>query len=356
MLGLAVAIDYALFIVSRYRARTAGGPRPGGGRGARAGHRGIGGGVRRADRGHRTGRPQRRRHPDPLRHRSRPPRSRSSSPWSSRSPCCPRCSVSPASGSRPGSSRPRRMRRDRAGRARADGRALGAVRPAQPGEGCSASRWPVCSCSPSRPWTCDSACPATRRPPPAAPSARPTTPLTDGFGRRLQRAADRGRRRPRQRRPARPPPRTRSRLLDDLPDVASVSPASFNETGDVALIRAVPGSSPTSEDTVGLVSDIRDRAPPCTTTPAPSSMVTGTTALNIDISGKLERRPDAVPVRGRRPRADPAHAGVPLDPRPAQGRRGLPAQRRSPPRRRRRRLPVGLARRTSSASTRPARS
>lgn len=33
-------------------------------------------------------------------------------------------------------------------------------------------------------------------------------------------------------------------LLDGLPDVASVSPATFNESGDVALIRAVPGSSP----------------------------------------------------------------------------------------------------------------
>lgn len=33
-------------------------------------------------------------------------------------------------------------------------------------------------------------------------------------------------------------------LLDGLPDVASVSPATFNQAGDVALIRAVPGSSP----------------------------------------------------------------------------------------------------------------
>ncbi|WP_327395265.1 MMPL family transporter [Streptomyces phaeochromogenes] len=76
-------------------------------------------------------------------------------------------------------------------------------------------------------------------------------------------------------------------LLDDLPDVASVSPVSFNETGDVALIRAVPGSSPTSEDTVGLVSDIRDRGAALHDNTGAELMVTGTTALNIDISGKL---------------------------------------------------------------------
>ncbi|MEV2192435.1 MMPL family transporter [Streptomyces phaeochromogenes] len=76
-------------------------------------------------------------------------------------------------------------------------------------------------------------------------------------------------------------------LLDDLPDVASVSPASFNETGDVALIRAVPGSSPTSEDTVGLVSDIRDGGAALHEDTGAELMVTGTTALNIDISGKL---------------------------------------------------------------------
>ncbi|MFI6279015.1 MMPL family transporter [Streptomyces sp. NPDC050988] len=76
-------------------------------------------------------------------------------------------------------------------------------------------------------------------------------------------------------------------LLGDLPDIASVSPASFNETGDVALIRAVPGSSPTSEDTVGLVSDIRDRGAALHDDTGAELMVTGTTALNIDISGKL---------------------------------------------------------------------
>ncbi|MEU9287946.1 MMPL family transporter [Streptomyces sp. NPDC048275] len=76
-------------------------------------------------------------------------------------------------------------------------------------------------------------------------------------------------------------------LLDDLPDVASVSPATFDTTGDVALIRAVPDSSPTSEETVDLVSEIRDRGAAFQNDTGAELMVTGTTALNIDISDKL---------------------------------------------------------------------
>ncbi|KUF18081.1 MMPL family transporter [Streptomyces silvensis] len=76
-------------------------------------------------------------------------------------------------------------------------------------------------------------------------------------------------------------------LLKDLPDVASVSPATFNKGGDVALIRAVPGSSPSSEETVDLVSTIRDRSAALHGETGADLMVTGTTALNIDVSDKL---------------------------------------------------------------------
>lgn len=76
-------------------------------------------------------------------------------------------------------------------------------------------------------------------------------------------------------------------LLDGLPDVASVSPATFNESGDVALIRAVPGSSPGGQETVDLVTDIRDRGAALQDKTGAELMVTGTTALNIDISKKL---------------------------------------------------------------------
>ncbi|MEW2519485.1 MMPL family transporter [Actinacidiphila alni] len=76
-------------------------------------------------------------------------------------------------------------------------------------------------------------------------------------------------------------------MLDALPDVASVSPAAFNGSGDVALIRTVPGSSPSSQRTVDLVSDIRDRGAALRADTGAEVMVTGTTALNIDISDKL---------------------------------------------------------------------
>ena len=57
LIGLGVGIDYALFIVTRYRQRPEGGPRAGGGRGALAEHRGTRGDLRRRDRLHRPARP-----------------------------------------------------------------------------------------------------------------------------------------------------------------------------------------------------------------------------------------------------------------------------------------------------------
>ncbi|MFJ4716397.1 MMPL family transporter [Streptomyces sp. NPDC088785] len=76
-------------------------------------------------------------------------------------------------------------------------------------------------------------------------------------------------------------------LLDGLPDVASVSPAAFDRSGGVALISAVPGSSPSSRSTIDLVADIRDRGARFQADTGAELMVTGTTALNIDISDKL---------------------------------------------------------------------
>ncbi|WP_381795873.1 MMPL family transporter [Streptomyces niveus] len=76
-------------------------------------------------------------------------------------------------------------------------------------------------------------------------------------------------------------------LLDGLADVATVRPPVFNQAGDVALITAVPGSSPTSQATVDLVADIRERSTATEDDSGAQVMVTGTTALNIDVSAKL---------------------------------------------------------------------
>ncbi|MET9557835.1 MMPL family transporter [Streptomyces sp. NPDC006645] len=76
-------------------------------------------------------------------------------------------------------------------------------------------------------------------------------------------------------------------LLDGLDDVATVRPPVFNQAGDVALITAVPGSSPTSQATVDLVADIRERSTAAEGDGGARVMVTGPTALNIDVSAKL---------------------------------------------------------------------
>ncbi|MGW2056834.1 MMPL family transporter [Streptomyces sp. NPDC001840] len=78
-----------------------------------------------------------------------------------------------------------------------------------------------------------------------------------------------------------------STMLSRIDDVAAVRPAVFNKAGDVALITAVPGSSPTSQATVDLVADIRDRSAAVEKDSGAQVMVTGTTALNIDVSAKL---------------------------------------------------------------------
>ncbi|WP_405986588.1 MMPL family transporter [Streptomyces sp. NBC_00872] len=76
-------------------------------------------------------------------------------------------------------------------------------------------------------------------------------------------------------------------LLGRLDDVAAVRPPVFNQAGDVALITAIPGSSPTSQATVDLVADIRERSGALEEESGARLMVTGTTAVNIDVSDKL---------------------------------------------------------------------
>ncbi|CAM5508213.1 MULTISPECIES: MMPL family transporter [Streptomyces] len=75
-------------------------------------------------------------------------------------------------------------------------------------------------------------------------------------------------------------------MLDGLGDIATVRPPVFNQAGDVALITVVPGSSPTSRATVDLVAEIRERSGTVEKDGA-QVMVTGTTAVNIDVSAKL---------------------------------------------------------------------
>ncbi|MEU6822190.1 MMPL family transporter [Streptomyces atriruber] len=75
--------------------------------------------------------------------------------------------------------------------------------------------------------------------------------------------------------------------LAKLPDVATVTPAAFNKAGDTAIITVVPESAPSSDATKDLVGDIRSTGRAVAADTGARSMVTGTTALNIDTSDKF---------------------------------------------------------------------
>jgi RND superfamily putative drug exporter len=67
-----------------------------------------------------------------------------------------------------------------------------------------------------------------------------------------------------------------------LPGVAAVTPATVNPAGDTAMLTVIPGSGPADQATKDLVAAIRD-----TTVAGGTLAVTGTTAVNIDVSDKL---------------------------------------------------------------------
>ncbi|MCB1028135.1 MAG: MMPL family transporter, partial [Microthrixaceae bacterium] len=76
--------------------------------------------------------------------------------------------------------------------------------------------------------------------------------------------------------------------------IGAVAPPQLNETGDTAVLAAIPTSSPSSEETENLVHDIRDDiVPEIENGTGAEVFLTGSTASNIDISDKLS---DALPL------------------------------------------------------------
>ncbi|MGW6206926.1 MMPL family transporter [Streptomyces sp. NPDC055089] len=69
--------------------------------------------------------------------------------------------------------------------------------------------------------------------------------------------------------------------------VVSVSPARFNPAGDTAILSATPSTSPTSEQTKKLVGTIRDDRPGIESGTDATFEVTGSTAANIDMAQKM---------------------------------------------------------------------
>ncbi|MGV9251791.1 MMPL family transporter [Streptomyces sp. NPDC003697] len=75
--------------------------------------------------------------------------------------------------------------------------------------------------------------------------------------------------------------------VKDLKDVVTVTPATYNKAGDTAVITVVPGSEPSSATTEDLVHSIRGAGRGITAETGAKVLVTGSTAMNIDVSQKL---------------------------------------------------------------------
>ncbi|MCF1599449.1 MMPL family transporter [Streptomyces muensis] len=75
--------------------------------------------------------------------------------------------------------------------------------------------------------------------------------------------------------------------IKGLEDVVTVTPATYNKAGDTATITVIPDSKPSSASTEDLVHSIRDAGAEIKSDTDASVLVTGTTAMNIDFSQKL---------------------------------------------------------------------
>jgi uncharacterized membrane protein YdfJ with MMPL/SSD domain len=75
--------------------------------------------------------------------------------------------------------------------------------------------------------------------------------------------------------------------LSEFPNVAAVSPPSQNERGDVTIAMVTPKTGPASDETKELVDYMRDKADALPEKYGINAYVTGTTALNIDTADTL---------------------------------------------------------------------
>jgi len=77
------------------------------------------------------------------------------------------------------------------------------------------------------------------------------------------------------------------RTITGLADVVTVTTPVPNQAGDTALLTVIPKSGPTDAATKDLVAAIRDHEATFTAATGATLAVTGATALNIDVSSKL---------------------------------------------------------------------
>ncbi len=78
-----------------------------------------------------------------------------------------------------------------------------------------------------------------------------------------------------------------AKSLSALPDVVAVTRPVISQTGSAALIELIPRSSPSAQATKDLVTTIRNDSVSLRSATGASIAVTGTTAVGIDVSSKL---------------------------------------------------------------------
>jgi len=75
--------------------------------------------------------------------------------------------------------------------------------------------------------------------------------------------------------------------MSTLDDVEQVSPPTFDTTGNTAVMQLIPGGGPNEAATADLVNAIRDHQTQIADQTGARMLVTGNTALNLDVSHKL---------------------------------------------------------------------
>jgi putative drug exporter of the RND superfamily len=82
-----------------------------------------------------------------------------------------------------------------------------------------------------------------------------------------------------------------AKAIGSTPDVASVVPPQLNDSGDTAVIVAIPRSSPQAEATRTLVERLRDQViPPATSSSGSRALVGGVTAAGVDAAQYFSER------------------------------------------------------------------
>ncbi|MFI2610450.1 MMPL family transporter [Kitasatospora sp. NPDC018619] len=78
-----------------------------------------------------------------------------------------------------------------------------------------------------------------------------------------------------------------AKKVSGLPGVVAVAPPMFNQAGDTALLNAVPSTGPSEAETKDIVHAIRHDAAGLKSSTGATVLVSGTTAMNIDVSQKM---------------------------------------------------------------------